>query len=576
MTNTTTKPALEKTPATRSWELVRRNWSLFLAVVLLLGLLVYGVPLFLRTPVWVDVTYHDLSARNVLSGGVHYREIFETNLPGMVWLHCLVRSVCGWSHEAIRVVDLLVVGSVVWFLVRLLRGEKISLVKQVWFAVACTLFYLFETEFIHCQRDVWMLLPSMVAVTLRWRRLQKVGPSGWRRRVLALAEGLAWGCAVWIKPHVLAAAFGVWLGTLRGFTWRGCLADTLAVVLGGILAGLAGTTWLLVSGTWSPMWEVLLNWNGEYYRWSWTMFWYKIRVVPSYFLPFSALHYVALPLALYSLVRRSVFGVRSLLAGFYLGWLAQATLVQKTFDYAQAPPLLLGLAFLASWRWPVGRFFFLWLLLAGAVEARFGETTSMQQFKQQYKVVYGRVFPNHALFEQKRFWLWDDCWHDDSWELKDQLSHFEQTGSNPDWADLHKVADFLRTQQVGDGELICWHDTTHPLYLDLQIKPGYRFPHVMTAMRFQSKHDILKREAFENQARFVVSDLIPVTYTQAFSPAPPAGPCAELPPEFPAWKNTVYPWNQPVVFRAGRYFVHRLTNPQGEIVFPLPFSLYNE
>ena len=50
----------------------------------------------------------------------------------------------------------------------------------------------------------------------------------------------------------------------------------------------------------------------------------------------------------------------------------------------------------------------------------------------------------------------------------------------------------------------------------------------------------------------------------------PRGPANALPPEFPEWGADVYPWNQPVVFRAGRYFVHEVKNPRGEIVFPLP------
>jgi hypothetical protein len=98
-----------------------RRIPLISGLVALAAVLVIGVPLFLRTPVWVDVTYHDVSAWNVLHGGVHYRDVFETNLPGMVWLHCLVRPVVGWSHEAIRIVDLVVFGTVLWLLTRLMR-----------------------------------------------------------------------------------------------------------------------------------------------------------------------------------------------------------------------------------------------------------------------------------------------------------------------------------------------------------------------------------------------------------------------------------------------------------------------
>ena len=78
---------------------------LFLAAILAIG-----VPLFICMPLWVDTTMHDLSARNLLRGGMHYRDIFETNLPGMVWISALIRPLIGWSSEAIRAVDLVVVG----------------------------------------------------------------------------------------------------------------------------------------------------------------------------------------------------------------------------------------------------------------------------------------------------------------------------------------------------------------------------------------------------------------------------------------------------------------------------------
>src|SRR5271170_7185848 len=124
-----------------------------------LGILIVGVPLFICMPLWVDTTYHDMSARNILWGGVHYRDIFETNLPGMVWLHALVRPVIGWSSEAIRIADFLVVGASILLLSRWLSRIGIRRSGQVWFVAAAFFFYLNESEFIHCQRDSWMLLP---------------------------------------------------------------------------------------------------------------------------------------------------------------------------------------------------------------------------------------------------------------------------------------------------------------------------------------------------------------------------------------------------------------------------------
>jgi hypothetical protein len=73
----------------------------------------------------------------------------------------------------------------------------------------------------------------------------------------------------------------------------------------------------------------------------------------------------------------------------------------------------------------------------------------------------------------------------------------------------------------------------------------------------------------------VVSDLVPVSYLDWQPPPAPSGPTSELPAGFPIWGKEVYPWNQPVVFRAGRYVVHEVRDPRGEIDFPMPQGLWD-
>ena len=62
------------------------GWGLF-ALLLLLAL-----PLFLCLPLTPDVLLYDICARNVLQGGVHYRNVCENNMPGVVWFQSCV---CG-------------------------------------------------------------------------------------------------------------------------------------------------------------------------------------------------------------------------------------------------------------------------------------------------------------------------------------------------------------------------------------------------------------------------------------------------------------------------------------------------
>ena len=91
----------------------------------LAALLTVGVPIFLAMGLWVDATLYDVGARTLMDGGVYYRDLFDTNLPGMVWLHVVVRALFGWSPQAIRAVDLVVVAGIVWILSRWFRPPAI-------------------------------------------------------------------------------------------------------------------------------------------------------------------------------------------------------------------------------------------------------------------------------------------------------------------------------------------------------------------------------------------------------------------------------------------------------------------
>jgi len=540
--------------------------SPILAAVALLAVLLLAGPLVVRTPVWVDVTYHDVSAWNVLHGGTHYRDVFETNLPGMVWVHAVLRPLIGWSQEAIRVADLIVLAAVTFLLSRFARELGATLSQRLWLAVAVAVFYLFETEFIHVQRDGWMLLPATLAAWLRYRQLKS--PS----LVVAALEGVCWGAAVWIKPHVLVPALFVWLASWNFVPARGMVRATGGMIVGGLLAGAAGTAWLVRTNTWGPMWDVLLNWNGEYYQWTVQGVLDKIRIATTYFPPFSLLHFVAVPLAVIGMFRRRPdLAARGVLCALYLGWLAQATIIQKEFDYAHSPPTILGLAVLACHGLPVGPVFLAWCLLGSAVTHYAGDQPVLQAFRAAKKATYRMTVPDHAILDPARLGVWGRAWTDDSMELKDRLTYYRNIHCAPDWADLKRVEEFLRSKRVGDRDVVCWHDSTHPLYVWLDVKPGLRYPHVMTAMKFRSKLPAIRAETFASPAKYAVADMVPCGYLVpgGFPAPPPAGLIDRVPEYFPAWGATTYPWNQRPVFRAGRYFVFEITTPAGEIEFPL-------
>ena len=130
-----------------------------LAAWTLLALLVIaGVPLFLCMPLWADVTFYDLCARNLLSGGVHYRDVFDTNPPGMPWIHAAVRTCVGWSSEAMRAADLLVVAGIVGLLATCRLVERTRPLAEGSGVDGCRftrLLFLNVRVGCHCQRDIW-------------------------------------------------------------------------------------------------------------------------------------------------------------------------------------------------------------------------------------------------------------------------------------------------------------------------------------------------------------------------------------------------------------------------------------
>src|SRR3954454_2275160 len=95
----------------------RRGWGLLAWAVLVL-VLALGLPLFLCMPLWNDVIHYDLCCRTLLRGGVLYRDAFDNNLPGVIWMQAAVRAALGWRPEALRLADFAFLALAVLLLLR--------------------------------------------------------------------------------------------------------------------------------------------------------------------------------------------------------------------------------------------------------------------------------------------------------------------------------------------------------------------------------------------------------------------------------------------------------------------------
>jgi hypothetical protein len=162
----------------------------------------------------------------------------------------------------------------------------------------------------------------------------------------------------------------------------------------------------------------------------------------------------------------------------------------------------------------------------------------------------------HPLLQWQRLTLWGTCWQqEESAELRDRLKLKDEVS----WEDLEAVARYLHTLQLHDRELTCWNNATHPLYLELGLRPSIRYLHVDTVLKYFPQHrEEVRQEIVSCGHRYVVSDLVATGWTpeQAAAWGRSGRPLADaLPPE---WADT-FPWCEPVLFHRGRYTVHQVT-----------------
>jgi hypothetical protein len=528
----------------------------------LAALLVVGLPLHVCMPPWLDVTLYDLAARTVLRGGVHYRDIYDNNLPGIVWIHMAIRSLFGYRSEVIRLADVAIVGTSIYLLTCWLTFMGASRLVRVWAALVLVFFYLSTPESCHCQRDVWMLLPALAALTLRWRQTEElIEPQQSARRLVqrAVLEGICWGAAVWIKPFVAVPALACWMlsailvGRATNHRRRRLTLDAAALLCGGLIAGGLGVSWMIHSGSWGPFWHIYRDWNAEYYASHFSPA-ERVSKFIEHFRAWNLVHVAAPWIALFMIGRAIMQGrasttsdrARALFAICYLGWLGQAIFLQHPHSYVAVPATLL------AWT--------LILAAAAGLQARWVRLAVVCVLAG----CLGMAAVSHPLMSARRLALWPRCWSEgSSAELRNRLTLTKDVHT-PGWAALEKIARFLGEQRVGDYELTCYSNSTHPLYLMLNVEPAVPIMHLDSWVVFYPDHLQQLRELIANSPqRYVVSDLLTVPAIRSKQEPLQNMPDDQydLPPNFPPQLRGYFPWNEPVVFRAGRYVVHRVTQP---------------
>jgi hypothetical protein len=417
---------------------------------------------------------------------------------------------------------------------------------------------------------------------------------------------------VWLKPHVVVPALAVWAASAvllaRRESRRRVLADSGALVAGGLLAGAPGVLWLVATGAWPHFLDVFLHWNPAYLADMDPLAVRAANAVAVLHRPWGIVHLAALPLsalALWEASRRSrgagllrprwwyspaetegAAAARALLAALYLGWMLQAVGLQKGLDYVFVPCVLLALAVVAAQRWCAGCAFLVWFALTGVVanvvEADPGGAGAW--VKRLDPTGPHERYSKHPLADGSVMRLWGRALTEGGTpELRDRVGQYTGIHCGTRWEELSAVADYLRTVSppLGDGELNCWHDRHAPLIPLARQRPG----DAVHALRHRVRHQGAERPPAGQKAkaeqiadavrgsrqRYVVSDLVRTTWDAAAPYRPESWRSGDpLPVWLPAHERDRFPWNQPVVFRAGRYVVHRIdpNTPLGEVRVP--------
>jgi hypothetical protein len=518
------------------------GWSLAALILLLL----ISLPIVVCMPLTSDTVLYDLQAKSILQGGVMYRDILEPNLPGAVWIHLLIRSVGGWSSEIIRSVDLLIVSVACLTLVSIMRRQDVGIADSIdrWRSalksnaasfvcfLAMAVFYLSRNEWCHCQRDSWMLLPVALAAALRaksqWHETENKTV---RVRLQAICEGICWGAAFWIKPHVAFSAIAVfsvdlWVQSNRSSELR----RLLWVVAGGVLAAIPGVAWLLNSGAWPHFWEMQLNWNPEYVaaarsRRSWMRVW----AMALHFHPWWIVHILAIgkSVQILNAVRTgksvqeqpadgqtprqpaSYQRILALVAVIYLSWFTQASLLQHSMDYIQVPPVILAIALVSMIDWTV------------PVPVR---RIGLASFAVLALLVSPELQPGKLMH-------WMSCLRSGSSpQVRAELACVPL----PDWSHIVPVTEFLQRQDVEAGDVTCFNVHCIHVYRELKLSPSTRYVGISSLLElFPSRRAMIESTVENCGHRFVVTD---VRETEPVTDH--------------------FPWNLPLAFQSGDFRVY--------------------
>jgi hypothetical protein len=325
-------------------------------------------------------------------------------------------------------------------------------------------------------KDVWMLLPALAALSLGAQRLQQLGSPvpgpAFRGAFMLVVEGACWaGAVAWTASVAVPAALCLLLSFAVATRISPGGAKRWARESAAVLACAFGIGCLTVvcrgfgsQARWALLNGVFLGGNPflDHPTWLWQSD-FSCRMLCQALL--CLFHLAAVPLAVLSCYHALTSGPDQtstpcplwIAGAFYLGWSCQPPLVSEQLFF-NLVLVLLAVGIVASYALSLPR---RWSPLVLGVLL--------------LPMTFHFLPPLHAcvpkLFSPDYLAAWRQCWREGSSPaVRDRL-----TAGDPrkltNWSALAEVKAYLLTQAVADGELTCLHVSTDSLWSELRVSP---------------------------------------------------------------------------------------------------------
>jgi hypothetical protein len=219
----------------------------------------------LRWPLVWDAVWLHYMAWRMLSGAIPYRDFFDTNLPGIYFIHMAIQLWIGPDDLSFYLFNLFWLALAVIALALFCRpfGRWAAVIAPTLFAA----YYLSTDQIFMGQRDFLICPLLILAGHAVARSLERRSHPG-----RLFFGGLAIGASLTIKPYPL-----IWLGLLAAilaaFQWHRRtqpLASIVSLVAGAALPPALVGVWLAANGALGPFWQIfgvyLLKYYGDLER----------------------------------------------------------------------------------------------------------------------------------------------------------------------------------------------------------------------------------------------------------------------------------------------------------------------